>query len=219
MGLLQPLYRENEPISECVNGNVWGFVTPRQTTDFEISAYVRAFSFSKAQNYDPEDDRITNAFLSAAYLALEAWMDHPDHTSNSYITFDLGEDTDIPVISKTGVVLISVLLGLDLTCLLGLAIYSSLTPTWTNQFDAFAMMRLGAAMHEELPLNVSHSQRQVKALDTMSGFVGDGPEETSNGVIRQLTLGASTPIEGGKEYRCYKSLSFKQRFLTGFVWY
>ncbi|KAI7144392.1 hypothetical protein KC347_g615 [Hortaea werneckii] len=215
MGLLQPLYRENEPISECVNGNVWGFVTPRQTTDFEISAYVRAFSFSKAQNYDPEDDRITNAFLSAAYLALEAWMDHPDHTSNSYITFDLGEDTDIPVISKTGVVLISVLLGLDLTCLLGLAIYSSLTPTWTNQFDAFAMMRLGAAMHEELPLNVSHSQRQVKALDTMSGFVGDGPEETSNGVIRQLTLGASTPIEGGKEYRCYKSLSFKQRFLTG----
>jgi len=205
----------NDPIEECVTeGLVSGY-----PVDFQISAYVKAFFYNEPLSDALDGDgRIANAFLSAAYLALEAWMNHPYRDSSSSITFDLGADTDIPVVSKTGMVLISVLLGLDLTCLLGLAIYSSLTPTWTTQFDAFAMMRLGAAMHEKMPLDVSYSHSQVEVLDTTSGFVGDGPEETTNGSIRQLSLGAGAPVQRQKKYRCYKALSLEQRLGQGFSW-
>ncbi|KAI7214520.1 hypothetical protein KC333_g5974 [Hortaea werneckii] len=200
-------------IDECVTE----WYASERPVDYQISQYVGAFLYNSAQaDALAGDERITNAFLAAAYLAIDVWMDNPYQVSSSSITFDLGADTDIPVISQTGMVLISILLGLDLTCLLGLAIYSSLTPTWTNQFDAFAMMRLGAAMHEKMPLDVSYSHSQVKVLDTTSGFVGDGPEETTNGSIRQLTLGATTPVERQKEYRCYKALSLEQRLEQGF---
>ncbi|RMY41428.1 hypothetical protein D0866_00593 [Hortaea werneckii] len=192
----------NEPIGVCITEELISCLP----VGYQISAYVRAFIYNHASSVALDGDgRISNAFLSAAYLALQAWMDNPNPwTSYASIMFDLGADTDIPVISRTGMVLISILLGLDLTCLLGLAIYSSLTPTWTHQFDAFAMMRLGAAMHEDVPLHVSHSHSQVKVLDTMSGFVGDGPEETSNGSIRQLTLGANAPVQRQRKYRSYK---------------
>ncbi|RMY70120.1 hypothetical protein D0863_05997 [Hortaea werneckii] len=192
----------NEPIGVCITEELISCLP----LGYQISAYVRAFIYNHASSVALDGDgRISNAFLSAAYLALQAWMDNPNPwTSYASIMFDLGADTDIPVISRTGMVLISILLGLDLTCLLGLAIYSSLTPTWTHQFDAFAMMRLGAAMHEDVPLHVSHSHSQVKVLDTMSGFVGDGPEETSNGSIRQLTLGANAPVQRQRKYRSYK---------------
>ncbi|KAI7228814.1 hypothetical protein KC330_g7741 [Hortaea werneckii] len=121
----------------------------------------------------------------------------------------LGAEKEIPVISRTGMVLISILLGLDLTRLLGLAIYSSLTPTRTNQFDALAMMRLGAAIHEKVPLHVFYSHSQVKVLDTTSGFVGDGPEETSNGSIRQLTLGNALSQSHSKASPVLKPSSLK----------
>jgi len=209
MGLLQDMkgvrWGAVEPIDECITEDF----ASSYPVDFQIAAYVKAFL--KNEGYDglndelDEDGRITNALLSAAYLALEAWMDHPYSRSGSSVTFDLGADIHIPVISKTGMVLISVLLGLDLACLLGLAIYSSLTRTWTDQFDAFAMMRLGAAMHEKVPLHVSYSHSRVKVLDTTSGFVGDGPEARSKGSIRQLTLGANVPVQRQRQYRCYKT--------------
>ncbi|KAI7328117.1 hypothetical protein KC315_g6799 [Hortaea werneckii] len=188
-------------IDECVTE----WYASERPVDYQISQYVGAFLYNSAQaDALAGDERITNAFLAAAYLAIGVLI----QTS--------------PVISKTGMVLISILLGLDLTCLLGLAIYSSLTPTWTNQFDAFAMMRLGAAMHEKMPLDVSYSHSQVKVLDATSGFVGDGPEEitneTTNGSIRQLTLGATTPVKRQKKYRCYKALSLEQRLEQGFSW-
>ncbi|RMZ12630.1 hypothetical protein D0864_00657 [Hortaea werneckii] len=189
-------------IGECITEL---FVSSR-SVDEQIAAYVKAFVRNDDSLYPlDEDETMTNALLSAAYLALEAWMDDPYNKRGSSIMFDVGADTDIPVISKAGMVLISVLLGLDLACLLGLAIYSSLTPTWTDQFDAFAMMRLGAAMHEKVPLHVSYSHSRVKVLDTTSGFVGDAPEESSNGSIRQLTLGATAPVKRQGEYRCYTS--------------
>ncbi|KAI7369172.1 hypothetical protein KC354_g2121 [Hortaea werneckii] len=165
-------------IGECITEL---FVSTR-STDEQIAAYVKAFIRNDGAVVPfNEDETMTNAFLSAAYLALEAWMDTPYNKRGSSIMFDLGADTDIPVISKAGMVLISGLLGLDLACLLGLAIYSSLTRTWTDQFDAFAMMRLGAAMHENVPLHVSYSHSRVKALDTTSGFP---PSASSNSPSR-----------------------------------
>ncbi|KAI6842404.1 hypothetical protein KC332_g6172 [Hortaea werneckii] len=89
----------NDPIEECVTkGLVSGY-----PVDFQISAYVKAFFYNEPFSDALDGDgRIANAFLSAAYLALEAWMNHPYRDSSSSITFDLGADTDIPVISKTG---------------------------------------------------------------------------------------------------------------------
>ncbi|RMY65776.1 hypothetical protein D0864_12008 [Hortaea werneckii] len=117
MGLLQDMkgvrWGAVEPIDECITEDF----ASSYPVDFQIAAYVKAFL--KNEGYDglndelDEDGRITNALLSAAYLALEAWMDHPYSRSGSSVTFDLGADIHIPVISKTGMVLISVLLVVE----------------------------------------------------------------------------------------------------------
>jgi hypothetical protein len=121
------------------------------------------------------------------------------------VSYDLGADTQIPVISHDGMIVVSVLLGLDIASLLTMAIYSAVTPRWTNQFDSFAMMRIGAAMSEHLPLHVAHRPERIEVL---SGFIGDvPPDEADIGKpsknVGELGLGAAFSLRGGMKYTCY----------------
>ena len=51
---------------------------------------------------------------------------------------------------KTGILVISVLLGTFLASFLGLIIYSAVSPRWTAQLDAFAMLRIGASIADKV---------------------------------------------------------------------
>lgn len=76
-------------------------------------------------NFNYENERVSNAFTSAAYLANQAWMQYngPSYNLKTLsISFDLGADTQKPSISRGGLILISLLLGLDILILLLLAI-------------------------------------------------------------------------------------------------
>ncbi|GLI76249.1 hypothetical protein PoHVEF18_004520 [Penicillium ochrochloron] len=83
------------------------------------------------------------------------------------IKFDLGFDTQIPVLSRRGLILISIILGLDILMLLSLAVYAPFTPRWTSTFDSFTMMRMGAAMAEDVPvpLLVGRETDKIDVLD------------------------------------------------------
>lgn len=85
------------------------------------------------------------------------------------MNFDLGTDTQIPVISRGGIIFVSILLGLYILMLIPLAVYAAWTPRWTAQLDSFAMMRIGAAISDNLPLTVGQNKNTIRSLDEVPG--------------------------------------------------
>lgn len=146
---------------------------------------------------------LTNVFNSAAFLANQAWLQNQVFRKTLSVSYDLGADSEVPQISRAGVILISILLGLDLSMLLALAIYASIFPRWTAQLDSFAMLRLGASIGDRLPLLVGRRTNKIKVLDEIEGWVGD--EEGSEAEIGKLGLGAGRRIERNRRYASYKS--------------
>ena len=153
---------------------------------------------------DDDIDGLTTAFSAAAFLANQAWMMNnvePDFRSLS-ISFDYGADTQVPTISRAGMILISVLLGIDLIALLAMGTYASLSVRWTNQLDSFAMMRLGASMADKVPLLIGLHKDKIKILDELPGSIGDASED--NEKIGRLGLGGSTGLSKRRRYECYE---------------
>lgn len=112
----------------------------------------------------------------------------------------MSADQQVPDIPHAGVVLISVLLGTHLVCMLGLSLYSAWTPRWTNQLDAFAVIRIGAAVPGRFPLRLAHSPDEVEDLDKLPGWIGGATGVEDSGVDG---VGAEMPLRGKKRYRCY----------------
>lgn len=154
-------------------------------------------------NFANGNERLSNAFTAAAFLANQAWMLNNQGTGHKSlsISYDLGADSEVPVISRAGIILISVLLGLDLLALLVMAIYATIWPRWTNQLDSFTMLRLGAAMAEKVPLMVGRRTDHIKALDEIPGWIGDVAEPDEE--FGRLGLGAPTMVSRKRRYRCY----------------
>lgn len=154
-------------------------------------------------NSSPEeyDERLKNAFEAAAFLANEQWLTSTTGGSLSVI-YDAGLPTELPRISEVGIALISILLAIFLAGLLATALYSNRTPRWTNRLDSLAMMQLGAAVADRLPLVVIEDSRPVKVLDETPGWIGDECSEQDG--IGQLRLSARPPLRPRRRYRCFK---------------
>jgi hypothetical protein len=60
---------------------------------------------------------------------------------------------------------ISVLLVVFLASLLGLAIYSAVSPRWVDQLDAFAMLRIGASIADKIQFRATSDAQRVSALE------------------------------------------------------
>ncbi|KAF8815774.1 hypothetical protein BYT27DRAFT_7192152 [Phlegmacium glaucopus] len=82
-----------------------------------------------------------------------------------------------------------------------MSLYSTWTPCWTDQLDAFAMMRIGAAIAESIPFRVANTTDRIKILDETPGWVGDATE--GKGKVGELGIGAPTPLRGRRNYACY----------------
>lgn len=156
-------------------------------------------------NFKAETGDLTNAFNAAAFLANQAWLLNQINAGVSTLTvsYDLGDDLEIPQISLAGMILISMLLGLDLAMLLALAIYASAFPRWTAQLDSFAMLRLGAAIGERMPLLVGRRTNRIDVLDKLPGWVGD--EADIESPIGKLCLGAKRAVTSERRYESYQS--------------
>ncbi|KAJ5993684.1 hypothetical protein N7451_009408 [Penicillium sp. IBT 35674x] len=141
-----------------------------------------------------DPDTMKPVFNAAAFLANQAWMNN--NLDQGFMTltvsFDMGADTKIPVISRAGVILISTLLGLDIFILLSLATYAWWSPRWTRYMDSWAMMRIGASLTEDAPLLVSREEDKVKALEGIPGWIGNKSEEHEQ--VGTLALGGSRTL-------------------------
>ncbi|KAL9622815.1 MAG: hypothetical protein Q9160_002934 [Pyrenula sp. 1 TL-2023] len=159
------------------------------------------------ENFRYRPERLSNAFTASLFLANQAWMFEGATSGHRSlrVSYDEGADTEVPVMSTRAVILISVLLGIDLIALFLLALYASWWPRWTGQLDAFTMMRVGAAVAENVPLKVGRSTDQIQVLDGLPGWMGDAgeAEDGQEPKIGELALGGRKRLRGGRRYGCY----------------
>ena len=140
-----------------------------------------------------------NALHAAALLASQAWLSSVEGSLD--VQYDTGQDSIRPKISSAGIILLSILLAVDLLLLLVVAIYINFSHTWAESFDSLAMMRLGAARADELPLQVSSSEVKEKTrgiLERMPGWVGDARPDDEVGT---MAIGATVPLKAGRRYQ------------------
>lgn len=199
--LLQPTTGRS---SKCVMDDVRSL----EELDDGIARYLQSF-YVNTQYEVGDAERPTNAFAAAVYLATEAWFTtgHSDWGSRSVYS-DPGADTTIPTMSLASMIILSLMLGIYLACIIALSVYSSRKPSWTRQLDSFTMMRIGAAMHEQVPFKVCFEISAVRVLDEMPGYVGDATGgECDVGI---LGIGSNTPLIGSRWYESYKPDAVKE---------
>jgi len=177
-----------------------------EVVDYLQSFYL--FSFSDEDQLQarlerhPDPQLSQNAFASAVFLANEAWLTSNATQGRREVFSDPGADMVIPAISRSGMVIISTLWVVFIACLLSLALYSARTPRWTHRLDAFALLRIGAAAHEDINFDIGLEAQTVEFLDELSGSIGDATG--GMGDIGALGMGAATPLRSARRYKCYK---------------
>lgn len=192
------------PLTQCVTGS------QRHLNDLQedLLAYVQAFI--GPVSYGPGvsvlqsvyDERLKNAFEAAAFLANEQWLTTAATQVTLAVSYDAGNPTQVPNISEAGIVIVSLLLAIYLIGLLATATYSSWNPRWTSHLDSLAMMQLGAAISDRLPLRVVADSHLMKTLDETPGWVGDGG--CDEGAVGELRLGARSQLRAKRRYACYE---------------
>lgn len=164
--------------------------------DYQVQKWLAAFEAHDIPS-------MNNVFTAAAFLANAAWLQMPEgwFDGQRMVWFDLGEDTEAPKISLAGIIIISLLLGLYLLGLIVMAFYAVLTPSWADNLDAWAMMRIGAEVGKDrIPLRVDNRTDAVRVLDEMPGWIGEIDEADATGRIQ---LGATGRMRGRRRYICY----------------
>ncbi|RMJ21131.1 hypothetical protein PHISP_07999, partial [Aspergillus sp. HF37] len=212
--LLQPYYSDNAP-GLCIGlspfgglfMNPEGSLTARNISSPRFSSQINhpcGFSTMDTPNAAVQlflnnfeqvsIERLENAFSAASFLANQAWMRYAAVPlyHNLDVRVNMGKDTQVPTISTAGIALVSIVLANYLAALFAVAIYATWAPRWTNQLDAFAMIRIGSALARDVPLLVSKDATQVAALDTLPGVMGDAMAEHEK--PGKLWPGGMTPL-------------------------
>lgn len=135
-----------------------------------------------------------SAWEAAAFLANQAWLLRGATNPSLEVSYDMGVDTEITVVSLAGIIFISVLMGLFHIPLLILAWYGTRSYAWVGELDAFVMMRVGAAMTHDIPFAYVDDMDKVGVLDSTPGWVGDASED-GHGPAGGLGLGAPRPLK------------------------
>ena len=185
---------------------------PKDETDMFITETVGEFLSNFRLGVDSEDVEtvdsvnryMSNVFTTAAYLAHEAWISTRGSQSSDWlsVTYDMGTDSTKPSISLVGIIVVSILIGIDLLALLATALYASWYPRWTGSLDAFSLLRIGGTIGERIPLKMSFDDDKVGVLDELPGWVGDC---SGDGEIRQIALGGQERLRPKTDYEAYES--------------
>ncbi|EKG22443.1 hypothetical protein MPH_00177 [Macrophomina phaseolina MS6] len=131
-------------------------------------------------------ERTRAALQISAFLANEITLANPDGRGGMYLQVEPGVEVLAPVMSLSGLIVGSVLLGCFLLVLLGLVVFALSSPHWTDRLDATATMRMGAAMALSTD-GLARLAGGEKVLDKAPGFVGDAMQDNDVG---RLAVGA-----------------------------
>lgn len=148
---------------------------------------------------DPE--AATAALTLAIYYSNNAILNSPTDTTVGIplpLSSDPGIDMQKFAMPLPAMIIITILLATQLTGLALLAWYAKGHHTWTESLDNFAMLRLGAAMAEDMPPVSALQSKEANILDEKAGWIGDGGGEGQK--IRTLALGGPERIRIGELY-------------------
>ncbi|KAK2761229.1 hypothetical protein FQN54_001751 [Arachnomyces sp. PD_36] len=155
----------------------------------QVSDWLRSF-------LDPETMGIR--LRNAAVLANDLHLTHKSVTKSLPVSADVGLAYQKPTMSLASMIIISVLLGVYILSLFLLASYAAFQPSWTEKLDAFAMMRVGAALSDRGDLfAVNDRLGKNEVIDKLPGYVGDMQPEDEVG---RLGVGAMTPLTRKRKY-------------------
>ncbi|KAK2608869.1 hypothetical protein QQS21_002582 [Conoideocrella luteorostrata] len=184
--------------SPCLNATIW--------SGDRVGA--RAAYLSHFFNNNAADGIVSIAFEAAAFITIDVMMSLAHH-SNLIIQKLSGPGVLVPTMSYASAIVISSLLGIFLTSLVAMSLFSAWTPRWTTRLDSFAMIRIGAARPECFPLRVTYKVDRIQTLDNIPGWVGDGTSSHDTEVLKheplsELGLGAQMPLSKRAKYHCYE---------------
>jgi hypothetical protein len=166
---------------------------------FGVSEEIRRY----LENFQIGKKNLQNAFVAASFLANQAWMESLNPLCNNLvIPYDNGLDTQVPVISMAGLVLISILLGLHLLILMVLGTWSAMTSRWTASLDSFTMMSIGGTIADSIPLKIAQNRDTIEVLDKLPGWIGDETNDSES--AGRIGLGAPKRIDEDRRYVCYE---------------
>ncbi|KAM0796359.1 hypothetical protein BDR22DRAFT_976251 [Usnea florida] len=151
-------------------------------------------------NFGNEDSALA-AFTLTTYAAANAILNNGNSSSLGYPIYSSpGTPMQKPTLPPAGIVIVSLLLAVQIIGLALLALYASRSATWTENLDAWAMLRVGAELaREDVPAVSSLKARRAGMLDEEMGWVGDmGVEGREGGaVVRELGIGGEAGVRGG----------------------
>ncbi|KAJ5543217.1 hypothetical protein N7461_009220 [Penicillium sp. DV-2018c] len=156
---------------------------------------------------------LDNAWAAGLYIVNEAWIKAArGYFEGSFtVSSDPGKDTSIPTISLAGLLVISALLFIYLGSLLSVASYAAFVPRWTQSMNGFAMMRIGSAIADRVPLLVTYREQDISAMDDLPGWIGSSASTDNCGVANKQTefvtanleLGSPHALQPDQKYTCY----------------
>lgn len=202
--------------TDCVDLVPFGLLLPTSSYLQNISSVISSRTYRCAKGGSSEGvaleigeylssfrndlQSIEYAFTVAAYLANRAWLEDSKQVDPLIISYDLGQDSQRPSISTKGVIILSTLLGVFLILLWVATIYAIMLPRWTEKLDSFTMMRLGASIHEKVPLRLAGNYENIPVLDETPGWIGDS---TGHEKFGHIALGGPAELKAKKHFDCY----------------
>ena len=141
--------------------------------------------------YFDREYRVPEALNHALFIANKLWLGGGEDTRSSKfgnikISQDRGIPTIKPKISRTGIIVCSVFLGIHLLGLMILAIYVGLLKPWCETMGAEVMMKMGMVYSDVLSRSETEYQWE-RILNELPGFIGD---DRPNDEVGRLRLGA-----------------------------
>jgi len=182
MVLNASLAGNNDFVYECNQTDGWSvdrLAAGRSNLLKTMHHLLAAFSpASKDRNLDNTENLLTTAIFVAnqAFLTMASPEFGPANAlpQGRLIYASPGTAVQKPSLSRTALIVLSVLIGLQLLGLGYLTYYLYRAPSWTDQLDAMAMARIGASLRDRgvLPAIGPVTKEDIAALKTVGGLIG-----------------------------------------------
>ncbi|KAK6815506.1 hypothetical protein RU639_008736 [Aspergillus parasiticus] len=161
----------------------------------QIAEYLQIFGV--------DTNSLKKAFDAAAFFANKAWFESWGASCrlDFSVYWDPGLDTEVPVMSMASLIVITIILSLHLLILICLTIWASNTERWTGSLDSWAMMRIGGAIADRVPLKIAENTDKMEFLDEIPGWIGD--KNDGNESVGIIGLGAPGALTYNRRYISY----------------
>ena len=149
---------------------------------------------------------LEKVFRAAAYMYHDVLFSQASSgVGSGRVEYDAGADLQKPALSDGSIIGLTIVIAVFLACLLSLALYASLTRTWTSSLDAYAMMRIGAELGPDaIPFLAVKDPDFVVELDELPGWVGNvAGREEKTGVLGLGYNKAARELDGKEKYKAY----------------